>query len=158
VFRLKLEEDVFSVGQNNEEMAFSAGLPAPIWKWLRADRDSGGTGAKAECMFARVVDAGLNNGAEQAPMSSVERDMVPRSSSMLSAWCSSCRKKGMPKRNFCTSTCASMLGASRPRRISRGGRGAVRMMARSPSGSLTAASGLGRPNGVALAAELEPSP
>jgi hypothetical protein len=71
--------------------------------------------------------------------------MVPRSSSMPSAVsCPSCRKYGMPKRNFCTMTRASMLGAQSPRRTSTRGRGAVRMVKRAPSCSSTVAGGVAR--------------
>ena len=63
VLRLKLEKDVLLVGQNDKEVAFSTGSPPPVWKSLRADRDSGGVGAKAESILASVVDTGLHDGA-----------------------------------------------------------------------------------------------
>ena len=64
VLGLKLEKHVLLVGQNDKEMAFAAGLPPPVWKWLRAERDSGGIGRKAEGMLTSVVDASEHDGAE----------------------------------------------------------------------------------------------
>ena len=50
------------------------------------------------------------------------------------------RKYGMPKRNFWTMMRASMLGASKPRRMMSRGSGAVMTVKRSPSCSTTVAS------------------
>jgi len=55
---------LFLVGQNHKKVASTAGLPPPVWKWLRVDRDSGGIGRKAEGMLASIVDAGEHDGAE----------------------------------------------------------------------------------------------
>ncbi|HKO46426.1 MAG TPA: hypothetical protein VJV79_01805 [Polyangiaceae bacterium] len=48
-------------------MAFSTGLSPAIWKWLRADRDSGGISRKAEGMLPSIVDAGKHDGPEGSP-------------------------------------------------------------------------------------------
>jgi len=64
VLGLKLEEDVLLVGQNDEEMALSAGLPPAVRKWLRSDRDSGGVGRETESVFSGVVGASQHDSAE----------------------------------------------------------------------------------------------
>ena len=67
VLRLKLEKDVLLVGQNDKEVTLPAGLPPPVRKWLRADRDSGGVGGKAERILASIVDTGLHDGTDASP-------------------------------------------------------------------------------------------
>jgi hypothetical protein len=55
---------VLLVGQDDEKVASFAGLSPSVWKWLRADRDSGGIGRQTECVFAGVIGAGEHDGAE----------------------------------------------------------------------------------------------